>query len=200
MSDRRSILVVDDDTTSAEGLQALLDAQGYGVHWAGNGADALAVFAATEPDLVLLNTQLPDASPFALLDELRKRRQVRDIPVILMTTLDDAETRVKGLESGDDLIVKPFDAREVLARVERQVTVAKVRTALRKSEAEFRSVMESAVDAIISGDAEGTIRSWNSAATALFGLREAEVIGEPIERIIPERFRQQHHAGLHRVG
>ena len=72
-----------------------------------------------------------------------------------MTTLDDAEAKVKGLESGDDLIVKPFDAQEVLARIERQVTVSKVRTALRESEAKFRSVMESAIDAIISGDAEG---------------------------------------------
>ena len=87
-----------------------------------------------------------------------------------MTTLDDAEAKVKGLESGDDLIVKPFDAREVLARIERQVTVSKVRMALRESEAKFRSVMESAIDAIISGDAEGRIRSWNSAATAALRL------------------------------
>jgi PAS domain S-box-containing protein len=71
--------------------------------------------------------------------------------------------------------------------------------ALRESEAKFRSVMESAIDAIISGDAEGKIRSWNSAATALFGFTEDEVIGEPIELIIPERFRKAHQEGMHRV-
>jgi PAS domain S-box-containing protein len=71
--------------------------------------------------------------------------------------------------------------------------------ALRESEAKFRSVMESAIDAIISGDAEGRIRSWNSAATALFGFTEAEVIGRPIELIIPERYRESHQKGVHRV-
>jgi PAS domain S-box-containing protein len=58
---------------------------------------------------------------------------------------------------------------------------------------------ESAIDAIISGDAEGNIRSWNSAATALFGYAEAEVIGEPIDVIIPERFRKSHQEGIRRV-
>ncbi len=59
--------------------------------------------------------------------------------------------------------------------------------------------MESAIDAIISGDAEGRIRSWNSAATALFGFTEAEVIGRPIELIVPERFRDAHREGIQRV-
>ncbi|MEJ2237712.1 MAG: PAS domain S-box protein [Gemmatimonadales bacterium] len=71
--------------------------------------------------------------------------------------------------------------------------------ALRESEAKFRSVMESAIDAIISGDVSGNIRSWNSAATALFGFTDEEVIGQPIELIIPERFRKSHQEGLKRV-
>jgi PAS domain S-box-containing protein len=87
----------------------------------------------------------------------------------------------------------------VLARIERQVTVSKVRSALRESEAKFRSVMESAIDAIVSGDAEGLIRSWNSAAAALFGFTEEEVLGRPIEIIIPERYREQHRQGVQRV-
>jgi PAS domain S-box-containing protein len=59
--------------------------------------------------------------------------------------------------------------------------------------------MESAIDAIVSGDAEGKIRSWNSAATALFGFTETEVIGQPIELIIPERYRESHREGMRRV-
>jgi PAS domain S-box-containing protein len=116
-----------------------------------------------------------------------------------MTALDDAEARLKGVELGDDLITKPFEAREALTRVERQVTVSKVRMALRESEKKFRSVMESAIDAIISADVSGNIRSWNSAATALFGFTEGEVIGQPIELIIPERFRKLHREGIRRV-
>jgi PAS domain S-box-containing protein len=180
-------------------LQELVDGDGYAVVRAESGKEAIEGIAESEPNLVLLDAHLPDTDPFKLLDELKKSRHARDIPVIFMTTLDDAETRLKGLESGDDLIVKPFDTREVLARIERQVTVSKVRMALRESEAKFRSVMESAIDAIISGDAEGKIRSWNSAATALFGFTEDEVIGEPIELIIPERFRKSHQEGIRRV-
>jgi len=193
------VFVVDADAASADGLQEILEGDGYDVRRASSAKDALAGIASTEPDLVLLDTHLPDADPFQLLEELKRSQYASEIPVIFMTTVDDAETRLKGLESGDDLVVKPFDTREVLARIERQVTVSKVRMALRESEAKFRSVMESAIDAIISGDAEGRIRSWNSAATALFGFTEAEVIGEPIEVIIPERYRESHRNGMHRV-
>ena len=199
MSDRGLVFIVDDDTASANALQELLESDGYAVEKEVSGAGAFEVITAAEPNLVLLSAHLSDINPFELLGELKKSHQVRDIPVILMTTPDDAETRVKGLESGDDLIIKPFDTREVLARIERQVTVSKVRMALRESEAKFRSVMESAIDAIISGDAEGKVRSWNSAATALFGLTEAEVIGRPIEVIIPERYRESHDKGIRRV-
>jgi len=192
-------LIVDDDASSAKALQALLETDGYAVERTASGSDILMAVAASKANLVLLDTHLVHGNPFDLLDVLKQSQIARDVPVIFMTTHDDAETRAKGLESGDDLIVRPFDAREVLARIERQVTVSKVRMALRESEAKFRSVMESAIDAIISGDAEGRIRSWNSAATALFQFTEAEVIGQPIELIIPERYRESHEEGIRRV-
>lgn len=199
LSERGIIYIVDDDAANANALQTLLQKDNYTVQKVASEAADLKSITACGANLVLLNTHLSGTNPFELLDELRSSRQTRDIPVIFMTAPDDAETRVKGLESGDDLILMPFDEREVLARIERQVTVSKVRMALRESEAKFRSVMESAIDAIISGDAEGKIRSWNTAATALFGFTEEEVLGQPIEIIIPERYRQSHQEGIHRV-
>jgi PAS domain S-box-containing protein len=199
LSDRGHVVIVDDDVASAEKLQELLEKEGYGVGRTGSSPDVLESIAEARANLVLVDTHLSDSNPFELLEEIKQSQQARDVPVIFMTSLDDAEAKAKGLESGDDLIVKPFDAREVLARIERQVTVSKVRMALRESEAKFRSVMESAIDAIISGDAEGLIRSWNSAATALFGFTEAEVIGQPIDLIIPERYKEAHQKGVHRV-
>jgi PAS domain S-box-containing protein len=180
-------------------LQKLLENDGYAVDRAARGEEALTAIGDAEPNLVLLGDHLPDIDPFTLLEKLKQNDRTLYIPVIFMTALDDAEARVKGVELGDDLITRPFEAREVLARVERQVTVSKVRMALRESETKFRSVMESAIDAIISADVSGNIRSWNSAATALFGFTEEEVIGQPIELIIPERFRKLHQEGLHRV-
>jgi PAS domain S-box-containing protein len=199
LPDRGFIFIIEENTASADVLQELLNNEGYNVDHVASGRGALKAIIEAGPNLVLLDAHLSDSNPFALLEELKENRHTRDIPVIFMTTADDAETRVKGLEAGDDLILEPFDKREVLARIERQVTVSKVRMALRESEAKFRSVMESAIDAIISGDAEGNIRSWNSAATALFGFTESEVIGQPIELIIPERFRKSHEEGIHRV-
>jgi len=199
VSDRGHVFIVDDGSTSADMLQVLLKDSGYVVDRTTPDQDALRAIAAAQPNLVLLDAHLPDINPFELRDRLKGSHKALDVPVIFITTLDDAEARVRGLESGDDLITKPFDPREVLARIERQVTVSKVRMALRESEAKFRSVMESAIDAIISGDAEGNIRSWNSAAAALFGFTEEEVIGQPIELIIPERFRKSHQDGVHRV-
>jgi PAS domain S-box-containing protein len=98
-----------------------------------------------------------------------------------------------------DCIQKPFEAAEVLARVKRHVTVSRVREALKESEAKFRSVTESAIDAIVSADSEGRIRSWNRAAESIFGYSAGEAIGQSLELIIPERFREAHRTGLHRV-
>ncbi|MGD8576548.1 MAG: PAS domain S-box protein [Thiohalophilus sp.] len=199
MSYRGFVFIIENDEVSADTLQGLLEDEGYEVQTASAVGGSLDSVSARGPDVVLLSAHLSDADPFKLLEDLKAGKSTRDIPVILMTSANDSETRVKGLETGDDLILKPFDEREVLARIERQATVSKVRMALRESEAKFRSVMESAIDAIISGDMDGNIRSWNSAATALFGFTEEEVIGQPIELIIPERYRESHKEGIHRV-
>ena len=199
MAHRGVVVIVDDDASSVAALQELLDREGYRATGIATGERTAATIAAADPDLVLLDARLATVDPFALHGQLAAHEATRDVPVIFITDLDDAEMRLKGLESGDDLVIRPYEPREVLARIERQVTVSKVRSALRESEAQFRSVMESAIDAIITGDAEGRIRSWNSAATALFGFTEAEVLGRPIEVIIPERYHEAHQEGIRRV-
>jgi len=199
MSDRGQILIIGQNDQNSDSLRNLLINNGYTVEWSSSGEEALSVIKDSEFNLIMLDVNLKDINPFALYEDLKQSRQYRFIPVIFMTALDDAETRVKSVELGDDFVIKPFEEREVLARVERQVTVSKVRMALRESEAKFRSVMESAIDAIISADVNGNIRAWNSAATALFQYTEEEVIGQPIELIIPKRFRKSHSEGLRRV-
>ncbi|MEJ2388770.1 MAG: PAS domain S-box protein [Chromatiaceae bacterium] len=199
MSDRGFVFIIDDDAANAQVLQGLMESDGYAVEKAAGSADVIATISARGPNLVLLSARLSGTNPLELLNELKASKPTRDIPVIFVTRSDDTEMRLKGVMSGDDLILEPFDEREVLARIERQVTVSKVRMALRESEAKFRSVMESAIDAIISADAEGRIRSWNSAATALFGYAEDEVIGQAIEVIIPKRYRESHREGINRV-
>ncbi|MGD8601003.1 MAG: PAS domain S-box protein [Gemmatimonadota bacterium] len=198
MAEKGRVLVVG-DPHGTDSLHALLVQHGFSVEASPPSDEVPPLAGSGSFDLVLLDTQVADADPFELLAELKRHPTAREIPVILLTGANEVQARAKGLSSGDDLILKPFDPREAVARVERQVTVSKVRLALRESEAKFRSVMESAIDAIISGDAEGRIRSWNRAATALFGFSQEEAIGQPIEIIIPARFRERHRNGMQRV-
>ncbi|MGD2047817.1 MAG: PAS domain S-box protein, partial [Gemmatimonadota bacterium] len=198
MAEKGRVLVVG-DPHGTDSLHALLEQHGFSVEASPPSDEVPPLAGSGSFDLVLLDTQVADADPFELLAELKRHPTAREIPVILLTGANEVQARAKGLSSGDDLILKPFDPREAVARVERQVTVSKVRLALRESEAKFRSVMESAIDAIISGDAEGRIRSWNRAATALFGFSQEEAIGQPIEIIIPARFRERHRNGMQRV-
>jgi PAS domain S-box-containing protein len=191
-------LVVDDDST-ARAIREVLESAGYTVLTVPGNEDAIAAAAAEGADLVVLDTALEGMDAFHCVERLHGSELYRDLPIVLIAAEDDPETRVRSLEVGDDLIVTPIDAREVQTRIERQVTVSKVRLALRESEAKFRSVMESAIDAIISADEDGIIRTWNSAAAALFGHTEDEVVGLPLEIIIPERYHEAHRAGVRRV-
>ncbi|MFE5672095.1 PAS domain S-box protein [Agromyces sp. NPDC056523] len=200
MADRGLILVVsDDDAGAVDDLRRILDGGRYDLLTAGGGETPTRAALAHEPDLIIVDTALEHVDPFDFVADLHRHGQGRDLPVVFVADEDDTEMRVRALETGDDLISTPFDAREVLARIERQVTVSRARLALRKSDANFRSVMESSTDAIVSADADGVIRSWNSAATTLFGHTEAEAVGRKLELIIPERFRDRHRTAIHRV-
>jgi len=121
---RRKILVVEDEATIVAPLAAALEREGFEPHVAGTVADAIETAGRLDPDLVLLDLMLPDGSGFDVCRELRKRSEV---PVIMLTARGDEADRVVGLELGaDDYVVKPFSAREVIARV---------RAVLRRSEA-----------------------------------------------------------------
>lgn len=199
MAARGIVCIIENDERRLEELEKILTKNGYTVIRVAANESSFTTIMETEPSLVLLSAHITEIDLYDLLEKLKADKHTIDIPVIFTTIVEDVETRAKVIKSSDDLVIEPFDEREVIARIERQITVSKVRMALRESEAKFQSVMESAIDAIISGDAEGNILSWNKAATAMFGFTEAEVLGKPIEIIIPERFRKPHAEGIKRV-
>lgn len=199
MGDRGVVLVVSDDARATGQLRDMLAEEAYEVvHAAGDLAASTAALAAA-PDLIVVDAGLRDADPFELAADLHHAGRARDLPVVFLVADTDVERRIRGLQVGDDLISTPLDQHEALARVQRQVTISRSRAALRESEAKFRSVMESAIDAIISTDADGVIRSWNSAAAELFGHPEADAVGRTLDLIIPERFRERHRSAIERV-
>ena len=127
-----SVLVVEDDGNIADLLQLYLQKEGYDVTVAYDGGEGLNKFRATEPDLVLLDVMMPVMDGYGL---LRAIRAESNTPVIMLTAKAETDDKVTGLRSGaDDYITKPFEMREVLARIEavlrrtdRSETAAKAR-------------------------------------------------------------------------
>lgn len=109
------ILVVDDDTNICELLRLYLEKEGYSVTIANSGMQAVKLFAEHQPDLMLLDIMLPELDGWQVCREIRKTSSA---PIIMLTAKGETFDKVLGLELGaDDYVVKPFDAKEVMARV-----------------------------------------------------------------------------------
>lgn len=118
MSER--ILVADDDQLTARFLHSLLSEKGYDVAVADDGEQALELVGTHRPDLILSDMVMPYVDGMDLLRVLRGDVRLARIPIILLSLKDREEDIVAGLEGGaDDYMVKPFNARELLARVRR---------------------------------------------------------------------------------
>ena len=110
------ILVVDDETDIRALLRVLLERSGHSVVEAADGNEALRVFYAEQPELVLLDVSLPGLDGFATLQRIR---DLSDVPVVMLTARADELDKVRGLRGGaDDYVTKPFGRQELLARVE----------------------------------------------------------------------------------
>ena len=111
-----SVLIVEDDRNIAELLQMYLEKEGYSVTTAYDGGQGLAKFRATNPNLVLLDVMMPVMDGWSVCKAIRAESQTH---VIMLTAKGETEDKVSGLKFGaDDYITKPFEMREVLARIE----------------------------------------------------------------------------------
>jgi putative two-component system response regulator len=112
------VLIVDDIAGSARLIASLLAPDGHAVRAAGDGAGALRLIRADPPDLVLMDVMMPHMDGFEACRAIKQDRTTRLIPVVLVTSLDDTASRIRGIEAGaDDFISKPFNAHELRARV-----------------------------------------------------------------------------------
>ena len=111
-----SVLIVEDDKNIADLLQLYLEKQGYAVTQAADGEQGLSKFRAIHPDIVLLDIMMPIMDGWAVCKAIRSESQT---PVIMLTAKSEVDDRVNGLKLGaDDYITKPFEMKEVLARIE----------------------------------------------------------------------------------
>jgi len=139
------VLVADDNRDMRDYIRRLLQG-GCEVHTVANGEAALTEMRKRRPNLVLTDVMMPKMDGFQLIAAIRADRTLQDIPVILLSARAGEESRVEGLAAGaSDYLIKPFSARELIARVSAALELARVRkestAALRESEERFRALV-----------------------------------------------------------
>jgi PAS domain S-box-containing protein len=193
---RPSVVLADDNLDMREYLGRLLGTH-YDVKVFADGQAALDAIQMQRPDLVLSDVMMPRLDGFGLLRELRADEHLRDIPVILLSARAGEEASVDGFDAGaDDYLIKPFSARELLARVRANIDLAKLRRESLLLQQELRAEAELArerSEAILASINDGFFvlnRDWrftyvNPAAERLLGLSANDLLGRSHWEVYP---------------
>jgi len=133
---RSKVLVVDDTPLNVKLLGDLLAAKGYAVVTAQNGDEALAKLAADSPDIVLLDVMMPGLSGYDVCRRIRANAETALLPVVMVTSLDPQQERVRGIEAGaDDFLSKPLNQPELFARVRSLLRIKSLQDEVRRQAA-----------------------------------------------------------------
>ncbi|ALG67158.1 PAS domain S-box protein [Beggiatoa leptomitoformis] len=170
------VLVVDDDLFMRGMLQNLLEEQGYTVTQADNGVKAIDTFKQCLPDLVLMDAAMPVMDGFTACHQLKQMDISSDVPVIMITSLDDEASVDKAFTAGAvEYITKPVHWAVLRHRVKVILEGKRAQAALRKSENRFRGVFEQAAMGIALVDVDGKIVHHNPALQKMLGhVEESE--------------------------
>ncbi len=185
-ADAPRIILADDNADMRDYVQRLLNAE-FQVEPAGDGEAAWERIVAYPPALVLTDVMMPRLDGFGLLARLRGDERTRDIPVVMLSARAGEEARVEALDAGvDDYIVKPFSARELLAKLRSQLQMSRLR---REGEAQLTRVLESIVDGLQVVDADWRFTYMNAAARDMLtaqGLAPDDMIGKVYWEVLPD--------------
>ncbi len=161
------VLIVDDIPAARKTLDSLLKTEGYRLHFAANGAEALDAAVKFKPDLILLDVMMPEMDGFEVCRRMRAIPEISEVPLIMVTALDDRASRIKGLEAGaDDFLSKPIDWTELRARVRTILRLNRYRL-LYSQRRRYELLIRLSPDGIVMVNATGGILLANDAAEAL---------------------------------
>jgi CheY-like chemotaxis protein len=193
--ERGTILIVDDNLQVLSLLSDLLKPQGYRLLCTASGAEGLAMAVTQQPDLVLLDVMMPDMNGFVVCQELRAHPDLAQVPIMMITALDDRDSRMRGFEAGaDDFITKPFDYAELRARVATVIRLNRYRRLLAEQarvaaeRTRFQWVVEESDDGFVIVGPDDQIHYANPRARQYLGLAEA-LPAEPFRQVIAARYR-----------
>ena len=190
--EEEKILLVDDNPTNLQVLLQTLSGRGYKLLIAKNGDNALKIVHKVRPALVLLDIMMPGIDGYEVCKRLKDDPATSDVTVIFLSALDDTRDKVRGLETGAvDYIAKPFQAEEVIARVETHLKIHRLEQALarrnRQLEAENEHILESMREGIVGINGRGKITFANPAASRITGWESAELIGADAHSVLMAR-------------
>lgn len=191
------ILLADDNADMRGYVERLLTKAGYRVEAVKDGVEALAAATARQPHLVLSDVMMPNLDGFGLIRRLRETKATSELPIILLSARAGEESSIEGLEAGaDDYLVKPFSARELLARVEGALRLASARREASESLRDANEQLELRVaertrerdrswvlsrDLVGVADNHGIWRAVNPAWERVLGWQADDVIGRTSE-------------------
>jgi signal transduction histidine kinase len=142
-----TILIVDDEPSARETLSAVLDGQNYRLEMAENGVEAIQMAMQIQPDLILLDVMMPGMNGFEVCRRVRSTPGLAEVPIIILTALDDPASLLQGIESGaDDFLTKPVDRHELIARAQTITRLNRYRTLVEQRE-NLREMAERVVTA-----------------------------------------------------
>jgi PAS domain S-box-containing protein len=190
------ILLADDNADMRDYVRRLLARSGYEVETVADGLAARNAARARKPDLVLTDVMMPGLDGFGLLRDLRDDATLRSVPIILLSARAGEESRIEGMHAGaDDYLIKPFSARELLARVEAHLRLSRFRKetseAVRLRTAQFETLLNGAPLGVYLVDADFRIREVNPVALSVFGDIPGGVVGRELDEIMRILWRKE---------
>lgn len=180
------ILIIDDDEANRITLDAILSRERYDIHLACNGAEGCAVARDIVPDLILLDVMMPDMDGFEVCRLLRADSVLSRVPILMLTALNDQESRITGIDAGaDDFISKPCSIEELRARVRTIIRLNRFRV-IAEQRTRFERLFAITPSAIVLVSPEGIISAANDLAGALLlPLDPSPLQGRPVSQGLP---------------
>ncbi|MBE9525357.1 MAG: sigma-54-dependent Fis family transcriptional regulator [Proteobacteria bacterium] len=186
---QETLLLVDDNPNNLQVLYQTLEGKGYKLLIAKNGTDALNIIEKVHPSLILLDIMMPGMDGYEVCKNIKSQSNLSDISIIFLSALDDVKDKVKGFSVGAvDYISKPFQADEVIARVETHIRIRQLEHSLEKKNKQLEEdnalILDSMGEGLLGIDKQGLITFINTAGTKITGWQESELSGKDFHNIL----------------